>query len=115
MDFFTFFVVVCLAGLLIYTWKVESRRLQDSERFTETASALTSRIHALEQQIKALLAGQAVALPEKPATTTPATIPPPAAAPPPKPFTPPPVPQHARPVETPPPPRVTPPAPAPPV
>lgn len=66
MDFFTFFVLVCLLGLLIYAYRIENRRQTDADKFSESASALTSRIYALEQQLKTLSA-HAVALAEKPA------------------------------------------------
>src|SRR5215468_6211138 len=54
MDFFTFFVLVFLAILLIYARKIENRRRRGAETFVETASNLTARVHSLERQLTAL-------------------------------------------------------------
>src|SRR5215813_11537346 len=54
MDFFTFFVLVFLAVLLIYARKIENRRRRDAETFVETASNLTARVHSLERQLTVL-------------------------------------------------------------
>ena len=107
MDFFTFFVLVCLIGLLIYAYRIEDRRQRDAHRFSETAQALISRIYALEQQVKAP-AAQPAAPAEKPAAHAPAPGPVPAQQP--RPITPPP---PAIPVASPPPKPVAPPEPAP--
>ncbi|HEY6252983.1 MAG TPA: DUF2339 domain-containing protein, partial [Candidatus Angelobacter sp.] len=56
MDFFTLFFLVCLIGLLIYAYRIEDRRQSDADKFSETASALISRVYALEQQLKTLAA-----------------------------------------------------------
>lgn len=86
MDFFTFFVLVCLAALLLYARSIEKRRRRDAQRHNDTAAALTARIHALEQELqhsKAPLAGHPV-MPPAPVEKKPAT--PPAPAVPPKPY-----------------------------
>ncbi len=64
MDFFTFFVLVCLIVLAVYAYRIEKRRREDAERYTHTAAALTARVHALEQQSQMPWAAHPPATPE---------------------------------------------------
>ena len=75
MDFFTIFVLLCLLGLLIYAHGVEERRRRDAEKYSETTSALISRVYALEQQLKTLIA-QTAALADKAVSQPAAEAPP---------------------------------------
>src|SRR5215510_16293873 len=52
-SFLIFLLFVFFAIAFIYARRIENRRRRDSESFTETAAALTARVHALEQQLKA--------------------------------------------------------------
>lgn len=81
MDFFTFFVLVCLGGLLLYARSIEKRRRRDAEKYHETAAALTARVHALEQQPKMPWAAQTAAPPPAADVTKPVVPPPPKTAP----------------------------------
>lgn len=87
MDFFTFFVLACLAALLLYARAIEKRRRRDAQRHNDTAAALTTRIHALEQELRqARVVGTSqaamppAALEKKPVSPPPAAPPKPASA-----------------------------------
>jgi hypothetical protein len=76
MDFFTFFVLVCLTALVVYAQRIEKRRQRDAAKFRETAATLTARIHTLEQQSKSPLPMRPVTV-HVPAAPEPKPVPPP--------------------------------------
>jgi uncharacterized membrane protein len=76
MDFLTFLAFVCLIALLIYVRRIESRRSHDAREISNYIAALTSRIHALEQQVKQQSTSAPPAAPVmKPATSPVAHVP----------------------------------------
>src|SRR5215471_2238608 len=53
-SFFVFLAFLCIAVLLFYIRRVSNRSREHTEKLIDTAASLTSRVHALEQQLKSL-------------------------------------------------------------
>ncbi|HEY6972181.1 MAG TPA: DUF2339 domain-containing protein, partial [Candidatus Angelobacter sp.] len=51
---FLLLAFLCIAALFIYIRRINKLRRHDTEKLIDTASALTGRVHALEQQLKFL-------------------------------------------------------------